>query len=109
MRRKEELTLLKNASKVDFFGNDKYKKVFARSKNKIESIVKRKYSPAYVSLEKGYAEQDPDYYYNILIECLKDLAKSSKDKLDRILYKLNLGFLVKFKDKWYFMEVFERE
>ncbi len=36
----KELTLLKNASKVDFYGNDKYKKVFARSKNKINSILK---------------------------------------------------------------------
>ena len=34
----KELNLLKNYSKVDFFGNENYKKMFARSKNKIASI-----------------------------------------------------------------------
>lgn len=66
------------------FGTQSVRVALINKSGEIESIVKRKYSPAYVSLEKGYAEQDPDYYYNILIECLKELAKSSKDILERI-------------------------
>ena len=66
------------------FGTQSVRVALINKSGEIESIVKRKYSPAYVSIEKGYAEQDPDYYYNILIECLKELVKNSKDKLDRI-------------------------
>ena len=66
------------------FGTQSVRVALINKSGEIESIVKRKYSPAYVSIEKGYAEQDPDYYYNILVDCLKELAKSSKDKLDRI-------------------------
>ena len=66
------------------FGTQSVRVALINKSGEIESIVKRKYSPAYISEEKGYAEQDPNYYYDILIECLKELAKNSKDKLERI-------------------------
>ena len=66
------------------FGTQSVRVALINKAGEIEAIVKRKYDPAYISEQKGYAEQDPDYYYNILVECLKELAENNKDKLDRI-------------------------
>ena len=38
------------------FGTQSVRVALINKSGEIESIVKRKYSPAYVSLEKGYAE-----------------------------------------------------
>ena len=66
------------------FGTQSVRTALINKTGDIEAIIKRKYDPAYVSEQKGYAEQDPDYYYNILVECLKELASKNKDKLARI-------------------------
>ena len=66
------------------FGTQSVRTALINKEGEIEAIVKRKYDPAYVSEQKGYAEQDPDYYYNILIECLKELAANNKNLLNRI-------------------------
>ncbi len=66
------------------FGTQSVRTALINKSGEIEAIIKRKYSPAYVSIEKGYAEQHPDYYYDILLDCLKLLVKENKDKLERI-------------------------
>ncbi len=66
------------------FGTQSLRTALINKQGEIESLVKKKYDPPYVSVGKGYAEQDPDFYYNNLVACLKELAASSKDKLDRI-------------------------
>ncbi len=52
-------------------------------KGNIVGLAKIKYDPVYYSLEKGYAEQDPDYYWKVIKECLSKLtstnAKDFKD------------------------------
>ena len=66
------------------FGTQSLRTALINKKGEIEGLIKRPYNPVYVSVEKGYAEQDPDFYFDNLVECLKDLAKANKDKLDRI-------------------------
>ena len=66
------------------FGTQSVRTALINKKGEIEGLVKRKYEPAYVSIEKGYAEQDPDFYYDNMISCLKELAKDNKSKLERI-------------------------
>ena len=67
------------------FGTQSLRTALINNNGEIEAIVKRKYEPAYISTDKGYAEQDPDFYYDNLVICLKELAKENKDKLDRIV------------------------
>ena len=66
------------------FGTQSLRTALINKSGEIEAIVKRKYNPPYISTGKGYAEQDPDFYYDNLIICLKELAGSNKDKLERI-------------------------
>ena len=67
------------------FGTQSLRTALISKQGEIEALVKRKYNPPYVSIEKGYAEQDPDFYYENLVECLKELANKNKDKLPRII------------------------
>lgn len=67
------------------FGTQSLRTALINKKGEIEGIVKRKYNPPYFSVEKGYAEQDPDFYYDNLVSCLKELASSHKEKLSRII------------------------
>ena len=46
--------------------------------------VKRKYEPSYFSSQSGYAEQDPDYYWNTLVDALKELTSKEKENLKYI-------------------------
>ncbi len=66
------------------FGTQSLRTALINKQGEIEAIVKRKYEPPYFSKEKGYAEQNPDFYYEHLVKCLTELAKNNKDKLDRI-------------------------
>ena len=67
------------------FGTQSVRTALINKNGEIEAIIKKKYDPAYISEEKGYAEQDPDFYYEILIECLKKLSDDNPDKLNRII------------------------
>ncbi len=66
------------------FGTQSVRTSLINKQGEIEYLVKRKYDPPYISTGKGYAEQDPDFYYHNMMECLKELAKNNKDKLSRI-------------------------
>ena len=68
------------------FGTQSVSAALINKKGDIEAIVKKQYSPApYFSKEKGFAEQRPDFYYEHLIEAVKELTKNNADKLDRII------------------------
>ena len=67
------------------FGTQSVRTALINKNGDIEGIVKKKYKPVYISSQPGYAEQDPDFYYEMLIDSLKELCKNHKDKLDRII------------------------
>ncbi len=67
------------------FGTQSVRTALINKKGEIEGLIKKPYDPAYISPQKGFAEQDPDFYYNNLIFCLKELSKKYGDKLDRII------------------------
>ena len=66
------------------FGTQSVRTALINKQGEIEALTRRKYEPAYISTEMGYAEQDPDFYYDRMVECLKELASNHKDKLGRI-------------------------
>ncbi len=51
----------------------------------IVAIVKKPYKPPYVSEQKGYAEQDADFYWEYAVDAMTQLCANNKDKLDRIV------------------------
>ena len=67
------------------FGTQSLRAALVNKKGEIEAIQKKKYNPVFVAPKKGYAEQDPDFYYNYAIECLTDLVKTNQDKINRII------------------------
>ena len=66
------------------FGTQSLRTALINKAGEIEAIVKRKYNPVYISTGKGYAEQDPDFYFDNLLIALTELASKNKDKLERI-------------------------
>ena len=48
-------------------------------------LAKRAYEPLYFSNKKGYAEQHADFYWDNLIECLKELSHANKEVLNDIV------------------------
>lgn len=67
------------------FGTQSLRTSLIDKKGNIVAIVKKHYEPVYISLEKGFAEQDPDFYYDYLIFCLKKLVVENKEKLGQII------------------------
>ena len=67
------------------FGTQSERTSLINKKGEIVAIVKTKYEPAYVSEHQGYAEQDPDYYFEILKNSLVQLTSEHKDKLQNII------------------------
>ena len=67
------------------FGTQSLRAALVNKQGEIEAIEKKKYDPVFVSPEKGYAEQDPDFYYEYAVELLTSLAEKNKDELDRII------------------------
>ena len=67
------------------FGTQSARVALVDKQGTIVAIIKSPYNPAYFSVQKGYAEQDPDYYVSVLKESLKKLTSENKDKLDGII------------------------
>ena len=67
------------------FGTQSLRASLIDKKGNIVAIVKHKYDPVYHSPQKGYAEQDADFYWECCISALKELAKNHQDKLDSII------------------------
>ncbi len=67
------------------FGTQSVRTSLINKKGEIVAIVKTKYEPAYVSEHQGYAEQDPDYYFELLKQSLKKLTSEHKELLPNII------------------------
>lgn len=67
------------------FGTQSVRSALVDKKGNIVSIIKKPYDPVYRSPEKGYVEQDADFYWEYAIDVLKNLCEQNKDKLDKII------------------------
>ena len=67
------------------FGTQSLRTALIDNTGEIKEIVKAHYEPAYFSKEKGFAEQEPDFYWNLALKCLKELAEKAKDMLPNII------------------------
>ena len=67
------------------FGTQSERASLINKKGEIVGMAKMPYEPPYISEKKGYAEQDPDYYFEILKESLKKLTSEHKDRLNDII------------------------
>lgn len=67
------------------FGTQSVRAALIDKKGSIVAIIKKPYDPVYISCEKGFAEQDPDFYWETLLHCLSRLTKENGDKLNSIV------------------------
>ena len=67
------------------FGTQSLRTALINKKGDIVYIARKTYEPAFFSLKKGYAEQRPDYYWECLVECLKEVASENKNNLSKII------------------------
>ena len=67
------------------FGTQSMRATLIDKKGTIVYIVRRTYEPVYFSNKKGYAEQHADFYWETLIECVKEITSHNKDKLSNII------------------------
>ena len=67
------------------FGTQSQRTSLINKKGEIVAMVKKQYQPVYYSEENGYAEQDPDYYFELLKESLSELTSNNKELLGNII------------------------
>jgi sugar (pentulose or hexulose) kinase len=67
------------------FGTQSVRTALIDRKGNILAIAKKHYEPVYFSVEKGYAEQDPDVYWEFAKQSLKELADNNKELLNDII------------------------
>lgn len=67
------------------FGTQSVRTSLVNKQGEIVAMEKEKYSPAYNSPKPGYAEQDPDFYFESLCKCTKLLCKNNADKMNDVL------------------------
>lgn len=67
------------------FGTQSLRSSLVNDKGEIEFIERIKYEPPYFSDSYGYAEQDPDFYWETCKTCIKRLVAKAKDNIERIV------------------------
>ena len=67
------------------FGTQSARTALINKNGEIVSMIKTLYNPVYYSEENGYAEQDADYYFEILRDSLSKLTLQNRDKLENII------------------------
>ncbi|MCQ2776695.1 MAG: FGGY-family carbohydrate kinase [Bacilli bacterium] len=67
------------------FGTQSVRSALVNKKGDIVAIVKKPYIPLYRTPEKGYVEQDADFYLENAKEALKKLCSENKDLLPNIV------------------------
>ena len=67
------------------FGTQSVRTSLINKQGEIVYLSKKAYDPVYFSNKKGYAEQHADFYWDSLIECLKELSAENKSKLSDII------------------------
>ncbi len=67
------------------FGTQSVRVALVNKKGDFVAMERAKYSPAYNSPEPGYAEQDPEFYFENLCTCTKKIAKEHKKDLENVI------------------------
>ena len=67
------------------FGTQSVRVALIDKAGNIKHIIKESYNPAYFSKEKGYAEQEPNYYWELAVKCLKALTQEAKEEVNDIV------------------------
>ena len=67
------------------FGTQSVRAGLVNTKGEIVAIERAKYEPAYNSPKTGYAEQDPDFYFENLCTCTKKLISSNQKEMERVI------------------------
>ena len=67
------------------FGTQSLRVSLIDKKGDIKHIVKEAYNPAYFSKENGFAEQNPDFYWDLAVTALKKLTKEAGDEVNNII------------------------
>ena len=67
------------------FGTQSVRTSLIDKQGNIVYLSKKAYEPMCFSIKKGYAEQHADFYWENLIDCLKELSQNSKENLDKII------------------------
>lgn len=67
------------------FGTQSVRVALVNKKGDFVAMERVKYSPAYNSPEPGYAEQDPEFYFENLCTCTKKIAKEHKKDLENVI------------------------
>ena len=67
------------------FGTQSVRVGLVNKQGEIVAIEKCKYEPAYFSPKPGYAEQNPDFYYEKLCACTKKLVKENEKLIPDVI------------------------
>ena len=67
------------------FGTQSVRTSLIDKQGNIVYLSKKAYEPMCFSVKKGYAEQHADFYWENLIDCLKELSQNSKENLNKII------------------------
>ena len=67
------------------FGTQSVRTALINKRGETVYMAKKAYEPMYFSNKKGYAEQHADFYWEDLLECLKELGTAKKDELSNIV------------------------
>lgn len=67
------------------FGTQSVRASLINKQGEIVYLAKKVYQPVYFSNKKGYAEQHADFYWENLLECLKEITANNKDRLQDIV------------------------
>ena len=67
------------------FGTQSVRVALVNTHGDIEAIERVKYEPAYFSLKPGFAEQNPDFYFENLCTCTKNIVKNNKEKMKDVI------------------------
>lgn len=67
------------------FGTQSVRVALVNKQGELVALERAKYDPPYSSPKRGYAEQDPDFYYEQLCTCTKNIAKNNKELLKDVI------------------------
>ena len=67
------------------FGTQSVRSALVDKKGNIVSIIKKPYDPVYRTPQKGWVEQDADFYWEYALDVLKQLCSNNKEKLKDII------------------------
>ena len=67
------------------FGTQSVRAGLFNKKGETVALIKEKYNPPYFSPKRGYAEQDPNFYFDSLCKATRKLVEENKDKMGDVL------------------------